>query len=93
MKSYEKDGKFTGLSGEDKKSIENALSEAMTDPTAPTYKEYNEMSKAGKMMDKLGNKVRQMEDEGLDKLLEGRGTQKFKNGGDVRFNPKRGKTY
>lgn len=91
--SYEENGNFTGLSGKDKEAIENALSEAMTDKTAPTYKKYEEMSRAEKMMDRLTNKAISMEDEGLDRLAAGRGTQRYSKGGDVRFNSSRGKTY
>jgi len=91
--SYEENGNFTGLSGKDKKAIEEALSEAMTDKTAPTYREYEGMSRSEKMMDRLKNKAISIQDEGYDKLLEGRGTQRYSKGGDVRFNSNRGKTY
>ena len=84
---------FRGISDNLKVGIENALSEAMTDPTAPTYKEFNEMSKTERMMDKIGNKARQLQDETFSARAEAGRAQKFASGGDVRFNSSRGKTY
>ena len=93
-RSYEENGNFTGLSGKDKKAIENALSEAMTDKTAPTYKEYEGMSRAEKMMDRIRNKADSVQDEAFDRYQ----TRRYRAGGevrsgDVRDNPKRGKCY
>lgn len=83
-----------GISEETATEIENALSEAMTDQSAPTYREYNEMSGFEKFMDKVGNKARQYQDVAAD----ARSVKKFRAGGevragDVRDNPKRGKCY
>jgi len=85
-----------GISKETEVEIENALSEAMTDMDAPTYKGYSEMSGFEKFMDKVGNKARQYQDTAAD----ARGAKKFRAGGavevrpgDVRDNPKRGQCY
>lgn len=83
-----------GISKETEMEIENALSEALTDESAPTYREYNEMSGFDRLMDKVGNKAMQYQDT----ANEARGTKKYRAGGvvragDVRDNPKRGKCY
>jgi hypothetical protein len=95
-----------GISKKTEEGIENALAEAMTDPSAPTYREHSKRSRLEEFVDRVGNKARQLE----DKAAEGRGTKSYREGaemrrveefraggevraGDVRYNSKRGKCY
>jgi hypothetical protein len=73
--------------------IENALSEAMTDPNDPTRQDYNRKSKPEKIMDSLKDR----RDRFMGAIAGRRpGIRTFGEGGrpgDVRGNPNRGKTY
>ena len=72
---------FTGISKNTEKAIEDALSEALSDDeTNPTSRKNNLKGR---------NKVRKTRAQRqMDK-----GVEKFALGGEVRFNPSRGKTY
>ncbi len=86
-----------GISEETQMEIENAVSEAMTDMNAPTYKEYSGKSGFDKMMDAVGNKAHQYQDTANEARVQKYkcgGTVKhgYAVGGDVRYN-NRGKCY
>ena len=64
--------------------IEAAVSEAMSPPDSRSFRE--------RMEDKAINFGRKYQDKMSEFRLTG-DVQKYKSGGDVRFNPNRGKTY
>jgi hypothetical protein len=66
------------------KAIEDAVSDAMTPPDTRSFRE--------KMEDKAINFGRKYQDKMSEFRLTG-DIQKYGNGGDVRFNANRGKTY
>jgi hypothetical protein len=67
-----------------KKAIEDALSEALTDPNAPTYREYNQKSSLGRRMEDLQDYLIQQYDMDYNNRQQQN---------DVRFNRQRGRTY
>ena len=76
-KTLPKKKKFPGITEETKKSIEDALSEAMTDEKKNPTSKYNTLKGRNNT---LKRKKRGEPEE-------------FAMGGDVRYNPNRGKTY
>ena len=72
-----KEKSFSGITEETKKSIEDALSEAMTDEKKNPTSKYNTLKGRNNT---LKRKKRGEPEE-------------FAMGGDVRYNPNRGKTY
>ena len=66
------------------KAIEDAVSDAMTPPDTRSFRE--------KMEDKAINFGRKYQDKMSEFRLTG-DVQKYGNGGDVRYNSNRGKTY
>tara|TARA_B100000900_G_C20189199_1_gene557148 strand:- start:137 stop:421 length:285 start_codon:yes stop_codon:yes gene_type:complete len=76
-KTLPKKKKFSGITEETKKSIEDALSEAMTDEKKNPTSKYNTLKGRNNT---LKRKKRHSPEE-------------FAMGGDVRYDPNRGKTY
>lgn len=98
---------FSGISKETEKSIEDAVSEAMSDPKKNPTSKYNTLKgRNNTMKRKKRSEIARFKDGGKvfpdlngdgevtrADVLKGRGVEGFYRGGDVRVNPKRGKCY
>ncbi len=98
---------FSGISKETEKSIEDAVSEAMSDPKKNPTSKYNTLKgRNNTLKRKKRSEIARFKDGGKvftdlngegevtsADVLKGRGIEGFYRGGDVRVNPKRGKCY
>ena len=99
--------KFEGISEDTKKSIEDAVSEAMSDPKKNPTSKYNTLKgRNNTLKRKKRSEIARFKDGGKvfpdlngdgevtrADILKGRGVEGFYRGGDVRSNSKRGKCY